>query len=109
MQRVVGTKGSLSDFRPALFAESEDFVAGDADATPEAEAIKCDVALLPCGGKYTMNEEEAAALANRIKPRAAIPTHYGAVAGDKGSGGRFCALLDKSIRGLDIMGTETEI
>ena len=85
------------------------FVAGDADLTPEAEAIKCDIALLPCGGKYTMNESEAAALANRIKPRVAIPTHYGAVAGDKDSGGRFCALLGDGIRGLDIMGTETEI
>ena len=43
-----------------------------------------DIALVPIGGHYTMDEPEAAeAIAQRIKPRIAIPMHYGyATAGD---------------------------
>ena len=36
------------------------YIAGDTDATPEARAVRCDVALLPIGGTYTMDAEEAA-------------------------------------------------
>ena len=57
------------------------YVAGDTDAVKELESIRCDVALVPIGGKYTMNAAQAASLVNYIKPRAAIPTHYGSVVG----------------------------
>ena len=52
------------------------YIAGDTDATPEAEAVKCDVALIPAGGKYTCNAKEAAELTNAIKPQVVIPVHY---------------------------------
>ena len=45
-------------------------------ATPEARAVRCDVALLPIGGTYTMDAEEAADLARAIRPRVVVPTHY---------------------------------
>ena len=73
------------------------FVAGDTDRTTENEQVVCDVALLPCGGKYTMDAEEAAGLANRIKPKLAIPTHYGTVVGQASDAERFEKLVDASI------------
>ena len=74
------------------------YVAGDTDATEEAAAVRCDIALLPIGGKYTMDAPEAAALANRIRPRIAVPTHYGSVAGSPADFDRFAAAVDPSIR-----------
>lgn len=74
------------------------YVAGDTDATPEAAAVRCDVAMLPIGGKYTMNPAEAAALANRIRPQAVIPIHYGSVAGSLRDFDRFAAAVDPEIR-----------
>ncbi len=61
------------------------YIAGDTDITEENKRVKCDVALVPIGGKYTMNAAEAAELINIIKPAAAIPVHYGSVVGDAGS------------------------
>ena len=49
------------------------YIAGDTDATPEARAVRCDVALLPIGGTYTMDAEEAADLARSIRPRVVVP------------------------------------
>ena len=74
------------------------YIAGDTDATPEAAAVRCDVALLPIGGKYTMDAPEAADLANRMKPAAVIPIHYGSVAGSMEAYDVFCAGLDPAIR-----------
>ncbi|MFZ1947185.1 MAG: MBL fold metallo-hydrolase [bacterium] len=55
--------------------------AGDTDIIPEMKSIKADVALLPVGGTYTMNAKEAAEAANIIKPKVAIPMHYGTLLG----------------------------
>ena len=76
------------------------FVAGDTDINEDNKAVKCDVALLPCGGTYTMDYKEAAELANIIKPKVAVPTHYGSVAGSKEEGAKFVELLDASIQGV---------
>ncbi len=57
--------------------------AGDTDATPEMRKIVCDIALLPCGGNYTMSAREAAAAANVFKPGAVIPIHWGDIVGSK--------------------------
>ncbi|HOW13597.1 MBL fold metallo-hydrolase [Methanosarcina sp.] len=51
--------------------------AGDSDFTPEIETIIADIALLPIGGTYTMDEEEAASAAAAISPGVVIPMHYG--------------------------------
>ena len=74
------------------------YVAGDTDATEEAGAACCDIAMLPIGGKYTMNAAEAAALANRIRPQVVIPIHYGSVVGSPADFDRFAALVDPAIR-----------
>jgi len=51
--------------------------AGDTDHIPEMSKLKCDVALLPVSGTYVMTAEEAAEAAKTIKPRVAVPMHYG--------------------------------
>lgn len=55
--------------------------AGDTDFIPEMKNIKADIALLPVGGTYTMNAKEASMAANLIKPKIAIPIHYGSIVG----------------------------
>lgn len=65
------------------------YIAGDTDATPEAKAVKCSVAMLPVGGKYTMDAREASWLAEAIGPEYAIPIHFGTVAGDKSAADSF--------------------
>jgi L-ascorbate metabolism protein UlaG (beta-lactamase superfamily) len=57
--------------------------AGDTDVIPEMAAIRCDVALLPVGGTYTMDAKEAAEAARLIGPRVVVPMHWGAIVGSK--------------------------
>ena len=70
------------------------YVAGDTDANEDVRRIRCDVALLPCGGTYTMDADEAAGLASEITPKLAIPTHYGSVAGEASCGTAFADKLN---------------
>ena len=76
------------------------YVAGDTDALKENREIGCDTALVPVGGMYTMNAKDAAAFINsmQVKPRKAIPTHYGSVVGKADDGGEFARLVDKDVK-----------
>lgn len=65
------------------------YIAGDTDATKEAKAVKCDIALVPIGGTYTMDAKKAAELVNTIRPDVAIPVHYGNIVGKPGDGEVF--------------------
>jgi L-ascorbate metabolism protein UlaG (beta-lactamase superfamily) len=56
---------------------------GDSDAIPEMQTLKVDVALMPCGGTYTMTAAEMAAAANGFKPKVLIPMHWGDIVGSK--------------------------
>lgn len=76
------------------------YIAGDTDQNEDNEKVQCDVALVPCGGTYTMNPREAAAFVNHLHPRAAIPTHYGTVCGTKEDGKLFTQYVDRSIQTL---------
>jgi L-ascorbate metabolism protein UlaG (beta-lactamase superfamily) len=67
--------------------------AGDCDFFPEMKSIKADVALLPIGGTYTMNEEEAASAAAVISPKVVIPMHYGKSEGTQADPEKFKALV----------------
>ena len=73
------------------------YVAGDTDATPDARKVRCDVALVPVGGTYTMNASQAAELVNTIRPAAAIPTHYGSVAGSAADAESFRDKVDPAV------------
>jgi L-ascorbate metabolism protein UlaG (beta-lactamase superfamily) len=74
------------------------YVAGDTDETAEALDVICDVALVPVGGTYTMDAREAARLINNIRPKVAIPTHYGSIVGSKKAGETFRDYVDMSIK-----------
>lgn len=77
-------------------------ICGDTDATPELESLNTDVLLIPIGGKYTMDAEEAAKVTNIIKPKYVIPTHYNFLDDTAGKKGEelFSKLVDKSIKVL---------
>lgn len=59
------------------------YVAGDTDITEENKKVVCDVAMVPIGGTFTMDAKKAAELVNIIRPKVAIPIHYGSVAGSR--------------------------
>lgn len=73
------------------------YVAGDTDMTKDNCSMKCDIALVPIGGKFTMDAKKAAELVNSIRPRIAIPTHYGSIVGSFDAEKVFAANVDKSI------------
>ena len=56
--------------------------AGDTDVIPEMAEITCDIAFLPVSGTYVMTAAEAVEAALKIRPRLAIPMHYGSLVGD---------------------------
>lgn len=53
--------------------------AGDTDALPELESLATDVAMVPIGGTYTMDWEEAAGFVKAMEPQVAVPMHFGFV------------------------------
>ncbi len=75
--------------------------AGDTDDTPELEAVRADVALLPVGGKYTMTAAEAAAAANAMQPGVAVPMHWGTIVGTREDAERFRELCKGTARVME--------
>ncbi len=64
--------------------------AGDTDFIPEMNNFgKIDIALLPIGGTYTMNVEEAIEAVKTIRPKYAIPMHYGSIVGSDKDAEKF--------------------
>ena len=73
------------------------WIAGDTDDNEDVRKISCDIALVPVGGTYTMTAEQAAAAVNAIRPKFAVPMHYGDIVGTRADAERFAALLDPEI------------
>ena len=59
--------------------------AGDTDFIKEMEGIEVDLALLPCGGHYVMDIDEAIKASKVIKAKHFAPMHYRALLGKEGS------------------------
>ncbi len=60
--------------------------AGDTDFIDEMKSLKrlnLDIAMLPIGGHYTMDETEAARAANEICAKITVPMHYRRNVGDR--------------------------
>ncbi|MBR1674174.1 MAG: MBL fold metallo-hydrolase [Eubacterium sp.] len=76
------------------------YVAGDTDATKEAKNVKCDIALVPIGGTFTMDAKKAAEFINEIKPEIAIPVHYGTAVGKISDGDDFAKRVDAPVKVL---------
>lgn len=79
------------------------YIAGDTDITPENKEVKCDVAFVPVGGTFTMNYKEAAELVNEIKPKIAVPIHYGSIVGTEQDAIDFSKLLNSDIESKILM------
>jgi L-ascorbate metabolism protein UlaG (beta-lactamase superfamily) len=78
------------------------YFAGDTDHVPEMANIRCDMALLPVGGTYTMDAQEAAQAAADIGPQVAVPMHWGAgVVGTRRDAERFRDLYDGKVAILE--------
>jgi L-ascorbate metabolism protein UlaG (beta-lactamase superfamily) len=72
--------------------------AGDTDFIPEMRDLQVDIALLPVSGTHVMNPEEAAQAALALKPKVAIPTHYGMLDADMSLGECFRGALAGKLR-----------
>lgn len=70
---------------------------GDTDNIPEMKDYACDIALLPVSGTYVMTADEAANAALAIKPKVAVPMHYGDIVGSEKDAERFKELLKGKI------------
>ena len=78
--------------------------AGDTDNIPEMENLgKIDLALLPVGGTYTMNAEEAATAADIIGAGLTIPMHWGDIVGTRKDADDFKRLAKVRVEILDWM------
>lgn len=73
------------------------YIAGDTDYIPEMKNFKADIALLPVSGTYVMTADEAVKAALDIKPKIAIPMHYGAIVGSKDDAKKFAGGLKGKI------------
>ena len=56
---------------------------GDTDFIPEMKTIVADIAMMPCGGTYTMTAKEMAEAANSFSPKILIPMHWGDIVGSR--------------------------
>ncbi len=74
------------------------YIAGDTDITEENKKVKCNVAFVPVGGTYTMDSNEAAKLVNKIKPKFAVPIHYGSIVGTSKDAINFVKLVLPEIK-----------
>jgi L-ascorbate metabolism protein UlaG (beta-lactamase superfamily) len=74
------------------------YIAGDTDYIPEMKTFKdIDIALLPVSGTYVMTAEEAVRAALEIKPKIAIPMHFGSIVGNRNDAERFANSLKGKI------------
>jgi len=83
------------------FGDTVVYHAGDTDLIKEMSTLtgysssKYFIALLPVGGTYTMNAQEAAEAAAIIKPTIAIPMHYGTIVGSRSDAEKFVKLCEE--------------
>jgi L-ascorbate metabolism protein UlaG (beta-lactamase superfamily) len=95
-------KGSVTGFIVKIDGKKI-YHPGDTDFIPEMKELakeKIDVAFFPVGGTYTMTADEAAEAAKAVKPKIAVPMHYGSVVGSARDAEKFKKLLDGS--GIDV-------
>ena len=71
------------------------YYAGDTDFIPEMTELQdVDLALLPVGGTYTLDAEQAATACKAIGCKAALPYHWGDIVGSASDAERFVQLAE---------------
>ncbi len=73
------------------------YIMGDTNRTSESDLVKTNICFVPIGGTYTMDVLEAVDYINSLKPKIAIPIHYGKIVGDITLGEEFKEKIDKNI------------
>ena len=75
------------------------YIAGDTDLIEEMKTLgNIDVAILPAGGTYTMNAQQAADATKYIKPLLAIPYHWGEIVGTIADAQRFASFAACNVK-----------
>jgi len=75
------------------FKDVSIYITGDTDVIPEMKNIKTDIVVLPVGGTYTMDAQQAATAVNTIKPKFAIPIHFGDIVGSSQDARTFASMV----------------
>lgn len=70
---------------------------GDSDFIPEMKELDIDIALIPVSGTYVMDVNQAIEAARTIKPKIAVPMHYGSIVGSEEDAKRFADVLKEEI------------
>lgn len=102
-KRLMGVGGAFihegGEPPPVSFKEAvRIYHLGDTDFIPEMQNIKADIALVPVGGTYTMDAEEAAKAVNSFMPKVAIPMHWGEIVGSEKDAQRFKELAQCEVK-----------
>ena len=66
---------------------------GDSDLIPEMTDLQPDILLVPVSGTYVMTAKEAVKATEKIKPKIAIPMHYGTIVGSEVDAKEFKAMV----------------
>jgi len=69
--------------------ETSIYHTGDSDPIPDMNDLKPDILLVPVSGTYVMSPKEAAKAVEKIKPKIAIPMHYGTIVGSNADAEEF--------------------
>jgi L-ascorbate metabolism protein UlaG (beta-lactamase superfamily) len=72
------------------------YFTGDTDVAPNLKNARADVVVIPVGGTFTLNARDAAKVIEAIKPRVAIPAHYGSTSGTLDDAELFKELVEPS-------------
>lgn len=78
------------------------YIAGDTDVTEEIKKVKCDVAIVPVGGTYTMDKKQAAEYILALAPKAVMPSHYGEVVGKPQDGKDFKDMVTEKTKEIQV-------
>jgi len=81
------------------FKTAKVYIAGDTDFIPEMENYKCDIAIVPIGGTFTMDVNEASDAIAKINPKVAIPYHYNYLEETKADAAQFALLVEQKTDG----------
>ncbi len=81
--------------------------AGDTYSYLDMGRIKCDVAILPIGGSYTMDPFAAANVCKEMRPKYAIPMHYNTYEKITQEASEFTSALGEATRGIVLRPGET--
>ncbi|MFC1671157.1 MBL fold metallo-hydrolase [Spirochaetota bacterium] len=71
---------------------------GDTDYIPEMDNLEVDIALLPVSGTYVMDASQAIEAARAMKPKIAVPMHYGKIVGTEDDARKFEEVLKNEMK-----------